>query len=572
MDLRRLEVFAKVAELGSFSRAAEALFLTQPTISEHVRALEEEVGLSLLDRMGRGATPTPAGQLLLGYARRILTLSRETKQAVEQFQGRMSGQLTVGGSTIPGEYVLPMLVGQFKARFPDISISLLVGSSRQINDWVEEGGVEIGVAGARPASRMLQARELMPDELVIVVPAEHAWANTKSVMLANLKTQPLIVRERGSGSREAVERALADVGGDLAAFRVVAEMGSTQAVKQAVRAGVGIALISKRAVVDECRARLLHCVKVTDLTISRSFYLVTHRDRPRSPLAHAFVDFLAPVVDDPYTWGAVAAANAMSDVYAMGGQVMFALAVAGFPRELPKAIIAEVFRGGAEKVAEAGGVIAGGHTVIDAEPKYGLCVTGRVHPDRILIKGGLRPGDRLFLSKPLGTGVITTAAKDGKASVDVVEGAVQSMLRLNRVAAEVAADCDVRGATDITGFGLLGHAGEMVEASGAGIAIAASRLPLLPGALALAEAGNFSGGMKRNRRYVEAVFGSRLALAADIAPALTGLLFESETSGGLLFSVAPDRASRVTEGFARRGEPCWEVGEVVPQPVIRVSR
>ena len=292
MDLHRLEVFAKVAELGSFSRAAEALFLTQPTISEHVRALEEEVGLSLLDRMGRGATPTPAGQLLLGYARRILTLAREAKQAIEQFQGRMSGQLTVGGSTIPGEYVLPMLVGQFKARFPDISISLLVGSSRQINDWVEEGRVEIGVAGARPASRMLQARELMPDELVIVVPAEHAWANTKSVMLASLKTQPLIVRERGSGSREAVERALADVGGDLAAFRVVAEMGSTQAVKQAVRAGVGIALISKRAVVDECRARLLHCVKVTDLKISRSFYLVTHRDRTRSPLAQAFVDFL----------------------------------------------------------------------------------------------------------------------------------------------------------------------------------------------------------------------------------------------------------------------------------------
>src|SRR3989475_3552684 len=123
MDLHRLEVFAKVAELGSFSRAAEALFLTQPTVSEHVRALEEEVGLSLLDRMGRGATPTPAGQLLLGYARRILTLAREAKQAIEQFQGRMSGQLTVGGSTIPGEYVLPMLVGQFKARFPDISIS-----------------------------------------------------------------------------------------------------------------------------------------------------------------------------------------------------------------------------------------------------------------------------------------------------------------------------------------------------------------------------------------------------------------------------------------------------------------
>src|SRR5215813_2494337 len=282
------------------------------------------------------------------------------------------------------------------------------------------------------------------------------------------------------------------------------------------------------------------------------------------------VDFFPPIVDDPYLYGAIAAANSMSDVYAMGGQVVFALNVAGFPRDFPKDVIAAVFRGGAEKVAEAGGVIAGGHTVVDAEPKYGLCVTGRVHPDRIFIKGGLRAGDRLFLSKPLGTGVITTAAKDGKATIDVVDSAVQSMLRLNRVAAEVAAEYGVRGATDITGFGLLGHAGEMVEASGAGIAIAASRVPLLPGALALADAGSFSGGMKRNRRHVEAVFGSRLTLAPDVAPALAGLLFESETSGGLLFSVAADRADHVSGGFVRRGESCWEIGEVLSQPVIRI--
>src|SRR5688500_8898053 len=194
------------------------------------------------------------------------------------------------------------------------------------------------------------------------------------------------------------------------------------------------------------------------------------------------VDFFPPVVDDAYTWGAVAAANAMSDVYAMGGEVMLALAVAGFPRELPKPIIAEVFRGGAEKVAEAGGVIAGGHTVVDAEPKYGLCVTGRVHPDRILIKGGLRACDRLFLSKPLGTGVITTSAKNDATSADIVAGAVKSMLRLNRVAAQVAQAVGARGATDITGFGLLGHAAEMVEASGAGMVLSAARLPFLPGA------------------------------------------------------------------------------------------
>jgi selenide,water dikinase len=283
------------------------------------------------------------------------------------------------------------------------------------------------------------------------------------------------------------------------------------------------------------------------------------------------VDFFPPVVDDAYTWGAVAAANAMSDVYAMGGDVMFALAVAGFPRDMPKSIVAEVFRGGADKVAEAGGIIAGGHTVIDAEPKYGLCVTGRVHPDRILIKGGLRPGDRLFLSKPLGTGVITTAAKDGSALAETLAGAITSMLRLNRVAAQVAGEFGARGATDITGFGLLGHAAEMIESSRAGVVLAASRLPLLPGALGLAENGHFSGGMKRNRRHLDRLFAGRLTIHPGVAPALASLLTESETSGGLFFSIDPARASGVADAFRRRGEECWEIGEVVAEPVINVQ-
>lgn len=282
------------------------------------------------------------------------------------------------------------------------------------------------------------------------------------------------------------------------------------------------------------------------------------------------VDFFPPVVDDPYTWGAVAAANAMSDVYAMGGEVMFALAVAGFPRELDKAIIAEVFRGSADKVAEAGGVVAGGHTVVDAEPKYGLCVTGRVHPARILVKGGLRAGDRLFLSKPLGTGVITTAAKSEVADAESIDAAAKSMLRLNRVAAEVARELGAKGATDITGFGLLGHAAEMIEASGAGVEIAASRLPLLPGARALAEAGNWSGGMKRNRRWVDQVFGRRLAIDPAVPEPLVGLLSESETSGGLLFSIGPDRAGAVVDAFRRRGEECWEIGSVLAEPAMRI--
>src|SRR6266702_1310422 len=207
----------------------------------------------------------------------------------------------------------------------------------------------------------------------------------------------------------------------------------------------------------------------------------------------ATVDFFPPVVDDPWTWGAISATNSMSDVFAMGGEPLFALAVAGFPRDMSKAIIAEVFRGGSDKVAEAGGVVA-------------------------------------------------------------------SMLRLNRVAAEVAREAGARGATDITGFGLLGHAGEMVKASAAGIAISASRLPLLPGTRELAEAGHWSGGMKRNRRHVDAVFGEGLRIQPSIPGYLVSLLAESETSGGLLFSVAPDRARGVIDAFRRRGEEGWELG------------
>jgi DNA-binding transcriptional LysR family regulator len=299
MDLRRLEVFAKVAELGSFSRAADALFLTQPTISEHIRALEVEVGLPLLDRLGRGATPTPAGRVLLDYARRMLKLAVEARQAIDQFQGRMSGTLMVGGSTIPGEYVLPALIGQFKAKYPEIAIGLRVGASRQVSEWVDEGRVEVGVVGARPALRTLIARELMTDELVVVVPAGHPWAGRKTVGLADVRSEPLIVREPGSGSREALERALREAETDLDAFRVAGEIGSTQAIKQAVRAGVGITIISKRAVEDECHAGLVSCVKVRDLKVARSFYLVTHRERTRSPLAEAFVAFVESQAGEP---------------------------------------------------------------------------------------------------------------------------------------------------------------------------------------------------------------------------------------------------------------------------------
>jgi DNA-binding transcriptional LysR family regulator len=292
VDLRQLEIFVKVAELGSFSKAAEALFLTQPTVSEHIRSLEDELGVRLLDRLGRGAVVTKGGALLQGYAQRLLALSREARQAMESFQGRMSGDLLVGASTIPGEYILPGLIGRFKEKFPDIAITLLIGDSQTVTEWVAEGRAEVGVVGARSGHRSVEFRELLPDDIVLIVSATHPWHGRKQVTLDELRAEPLLLRERGSGTRAALESALAASATDLSAFRVIGEMGSTQAIKQAVKAGVGVSLVSRRAVDDESRSGAVWGLRVKDLKIARAFYLATHRERSRSPLAEAFRAFV----------------------------------------------------------------------------------------------------------------------------------------------------------------------------------------------------------------------------------------------------------------------------------------
>lgn len=292
MDLRQLEVFVRVVETRSFSRAAETLRLTQSTVSEHIRLLEDEVGTRLFDRLSRESLPTRAGELLHDYARRILALRADARQALDQFLGRVSGALTVGGSTIPGEYVLPHLIGRFREKFPQVTIALQIGDSRGITEAVLEGRVELGVVGARPEHRHLETRELMPDELVVVVPPGHAWFGRREAALDDLRPEPLILREPGSGSRAALEHALDQAGPGLTGLRVIAEMGSTSAVKQAVKAGVGLSIISRRAVEEECRHGLLWCVKLRDLSVTRHFYVVTHGGRSRSPLCQAFLDFL----------------------------------------------------------------------------------------------------------------------------------------------------------------------------------------------------------------------------------------------------------------------------------------
>jgi selenide,water dikinase len=271
------------------------------------------------------------------------------------------------------------------------------------------------------------------------------------------------------------------------------------------------------------------------------------------------LDFFTPVVDDPYEYGAIAAANAMSDVYAMGGEVLLALNIGAFPADMPPAIITEILRGGAEKVREAGAIIAGGHTVTDAEPKYGLAVSGLIHPKRIFTKGGARPGDVLVLTKPLGTGVISTALKRELAAPAHVTSMVTSMQHLNRAAAQAAqATGGIRAATDITGFGLLGHGMEMANAAGCQFVVAMHQMPLLEGVTDYAVQGIFPGGAMNNRRFFEPT----VTFAATLSDAQRMLLWDPQTSGGLLLAMPPDRVPAFEQACHDRTQACWVIGEV----------
>jgi len=269
-------------------------------------------------------------------------------------------------------------------------------------------------------------------------------------------------------------------------------------------------------------------------------------------------DFFTPVVDTPYEYGSIAAANSLSDVYAMGGRPFLALNIAALPDHLPAEISSEILRGGAEKAREAGVVIAGGHTVKDKEPKYGLVAIGFVHPQKIISKSGLKPGDVLVLTKPLGAGVTTTALKQEKSEEAHVKEAIEWMSRLNRTAGELAVEFGVRGGTDITGFGFLGHASEMAEASGVSLHFEFSQIPFLSGAHGYAERGIFPGGAFDNKGYFEKF----VQFSTDINEPSQMLLFDPQTSGGLLFGVAREKLSTFEARAKELNQPYWVVGEV----------
>ncbi len=279
-------------------------------------------------------------------------------------------------------------------------------------------------------------------------------------------------------------------------------------------------------------------------------------------------DFFAPVVDDAYTYGAIAAANSISDVYAMGGTPFLAINLAAIPSDMPPEIAAEILRGGLEKSREAGVIVAGGHTMDDREPKYGLAVIGTVSSERLLLKGGARPGERLVLTKPLGSGIITTAARAGQAPPEALAEAIPWMLRLNRDAVAAVHATSARGATDITGFGLLGHAVEMALAAKVRFRLRADRIPVLPSARPLAEQWLFPGGTAANEMY----YREWVTVAPHIPEEESMLFYDAQTNGGILAAIPAGEMDRFAEACRRLDQPFWEIGEVVEgEPGVEVN-
>jgi selenide,water dikinase len=278
-------------------------------------------------------------------------------------------------------------------------------------------------------------------------------------------------------------------------------------------------------------------------------------------------DFFTPVVDDAYDYGSIAAANSLSDVYAMGGKPFLALNIAALPPDLPAEISAEILRGGAEKAREAGVVIAGGHTVQDKEPKYGLVVLGFVNPGRMLTKGGVHAGDRLVLTKPLGFGVTTTALKREQAEAGDVAEVVDWMKRLNRTAGKLAMDLELTGGTDVTGYSLLGHGWEMASASGVALRLEFERIPFVSCARKYAAAYTFPGGASDNREF----FSRHVQFISKLDESQQMLLFDPQTSGGLLLAVPPDRLDAFHQRAAELEQPVWEIGEAMAGNGIEIS-
>lgn len=292
-SLRQLEVFVHVIDLGGFSKAAEAVMLSQPTISEHVAVLEATFGVPLLDRLPGGVKATQAGRILYDYAQRMLALQREAMHAVQDLSAALRGTLAVGGSTIPGVYLLPSLIRGFRDRHPEVKVALRVADTSEIVDALLAGDIEVGLVGSPVSHRAVECRQVADDRMALVVPAGHRWARVRSVELRELAREPFVMRERGSATRKTIEEALAQHGISAARdLNIVCEVVSTEAVKEAVRAGLGVSILSRRAVDVELEHGILASPRLAGLNLDRGLHAIWNTRRTRSVLGDRFLAFL----------------------------------------------------------------------------------------------------------------------------------------------------------------------------------------------------------------------------------------------------------------------------------------
>ncbi|NTV32402.1 MAG: LysR family transcriptional regulator [Deltaproteobacteria bacterium] len=299
-DLRQLEIFLKVVELGSFSKAGEAVHLAQASVSERIATLENMVGAKLLDRMGRTVAPTKAGELLYRHGLRLLELKEKASLEMQDFLGVKQGEIHIGASTIPGEYILPEVIGRFAKEYPLIRVVLTVADSEEIEFRVLQGDFEFGIIGRRSSTKKLLTHELWEDDLVLVVPSRHRWASKKEVTAHELADEPFLSREVGSGTLSSLEDYLQHAGvKGIGSLRVIARLGTSTAVKEGVKAGAGVSILSSRAVETELKAGVLTSLKIKGLPMSRHFYLIRDRRRTISPLCRTLLDFLIAAPNQP---------------------------------------------------------------------------------------------------------------------------------------------------------------------------------------------------------------------------------------------------------------------------------
>jgi len=289
MDLWQLNIFCKVIELKSFSKAGKMAYLSQPTVSSHIRDLESHFGCRLIDRMSKEAVPTKAGQLVYAYAKKLIALRDEMEVALSEFHGIIKGNLIIGGSTIPGEYILPQIVGSFTKIYPEIIISLIIGDTEKIINDTISGTLELGIVGAEKKDKRIHQEILIDDEMRLIIPSDHIWGKKKSIGIKMLVEEPFIVRERGSGTLKSIEQNLNKIGYDLSDLKIAAQMGSTEAVRQGIKSRAGVSILSTIAVEGDLKDGSLKALAIEGLNLKRSFYLTTSRQRTISPVCSAFI-------------------------------------------------------------------------------------------------------------------------------------------------------------------------------------------------------------------------------------------------------------------------------------------